>query len=133
MRKHAHTQYNNTHGDASTLVAGTITMILKVVKNTHRHPINQALHFIGAPFYAIGLCMVIGHFVGGMQTNLLAGFAIWISAVAMFIVGHKVEGNIMTITPILLARLLSRKVIVNYFAGKRIHLLRTWLWSVLKH
>jgi hypothetical protein len=99
--------------------------IVKLVKNTHRHPINQALHCVGAPFYIVGLYMIIGHFAN-IQTNLPIGFAIWMSAVAMFVVGHKVEGNIMTMTPVLVARLLSRKVVVaaNYFIGNHIHLFR---------
>ena len=41
--------------------------ILKIIKNTHRHPANQALHFIGAPFYAAGLLVILGHFAGIVQ------------------------------------------------------------------
>ena len=95
--------------------------LARLVQNTHRHPANQALHFIGAPFYAVGLGMVIGHFVGS-QTNLLIGIVMWITAIAFFVIGHKIEGNIMTMTPILVFRLLSRKVCTYQFA-KGIHLL----------
>ena len=101
------------------------TIIFKLIKNTHTHPINQTLHCVGAPFYIIGLYMIIGHFAN-IQTNLLIGFVMWISAVTMFVIGHKVEGNIMTMTPVLVARLLSRKVAAaaNYSIGNHIHLLR---------
>jgi len=99
-----------------------LAAILKLIRNTHRHPANQALHFIGASFYATGLVMVIGYFAG-IHMNLLAGIAMWISAVAMFVVGHKIEGNVMTMTPVLVFRLLSRKV-ASYLFLKRIHFLR---------
>ena len=99
-----------------------LAAIVKMVKNTHRHPANQALHFIGAPFYATGLAMIIGYFAG-IQTSLPAGIIMWMSAVAMFVTGHKIEDNVMTMTPVLIFRLISRKA-VNYLAAKRVHLLR---------
>ena len=70
--------------------------------------------------------MIIGHFAN-IQTNLLIGFTMWMAAVAMFVVGHKVEGNIMTMTPVLVARLLSRKIAAaaaNYPIGNYIHMFR---------
>ena len=101
--------------------------ILKIIKNTHRHPVNQALHSIGAPFYGIGLAMTLGH-IAGMQTNLTAGGAMLLAAIAMFVVGHKIEGNLRSMAPVLLFRflmvLLSRKV-ARYPVTKRVHLLRT--------
>jgi hypothetical protein len=100
--------------------------ILKIIKNTHRHPANQALHFMGAPFYVIGLVVVLGHFAGILQlqttTDLVAGTAMWIAAIAMFVLGHKIEGNIGSMTPVLLFRLLSRKV-ARYSIAQRVHLL----------
>jgi hypothetical protein len=99
-----------------------LAAVVKLVKNTHRHPANQALHFIGAPFYAIGLGMIVGYFAG-MQVNLLDGIAMSISAIAMFVAGHKIEGNVMTMTPVLVFRLLSRKA-ARYLLAKRIHFLR---------
>ncbi|HEX2558204.1 MAG TPA: hypothetical protein VHK86_07765 [Nitrososphaera sp.] len=99
-----------------------LAAVVKLVKNTHRHPANQALHFIGAPSYAIGLGMIVGY-LAGMQVNLLAGIAMWISAIAMFVAGHKIEGNVMTMTPVLVFRLLSRKA-ARYLLAKGIHFLR---------
>ncbi len=83
--------------------------ILKIIKNTHRHPINQALHSVGAPFYGLGLALSIGYF-GGMQTNLTAGCTMLLTAVAMFVLGHKIEGNIRSMAPVLLFRFLYAKV-----------------------
>jgi hypothetical protein len=95
--------------------------IVKLVKNTHRHPANRALHMAGAPLYVAGLAMVVGYFAG-IDTDPLAGLALWLSAVAMFTIGHKIEGNLGTITPVLLLRLLS-KVVKDLFTD-RVHLVR---------
>ncbi|HEY1248591.1 MAG TPA: hypothetical protein VGE97_06370 [Nitrososphaera sp.] len=93
--------------------------ILKIIKNTHRHPANQALHLIGAPFYAAGLVVIFGHFIDLMNQqatatttplNLIAGPAMLFTAIAMFVSGHLIEGNLGSITPVLIFRLLSRKV-----------------------
>ena len=104
--------------------------ILKIIKNTHRHPANQALHFIGAPFYAVGLLVIFGHFAGILhqQTtttttiDLVAGAAMLFAAIAMFVSGHMIEGNVGSTTPVLLFRLLSRNV-ARYSIAQRIHLL----------
>jgi hypothetical protein len=86
--------------------------ILKIIRNTHRHPANQALHSIGAPFYAVGLLVMLGHFAGIQEqqttttTGLAAGTAMWLAAIAMFVLGHKIEGNVGSMTPVLLFRLL---------------------------
>ena len=113
--------------------------ILKIIKNTHRHPVNQALHSIGAPFYGIGLAMILGH-LAGMQTNLAAGSAMLFAAISMFVLGHKIEGNIRSMAPVLLFRFLLAQVLLlsrsrrrrgrgrkvtRYPFAKRVHLLRT--------
>jgi hypothetical protein len=102
--------------------------ILKIIKNTHRHPANQALHFIAAPFYAVGLVIMLGHFAGIQQQTtmtidiVVVGAAMWLAAIAMFVLGHKIEGNIGSMTPVLLFRLLSRKI-ARYPIAQRVHLL----------
>jgi hypothetical protein len=107
-----------------------VQTILKIIKNTHRHPVNQALHCIGAPFYGIGIAMTLGY-LAGMQTNVAAGGAMLLAAIAMFVLGHKIEGNLRLMAPVLLFRFLlvlllsrSRKV-AHYPFAKRVHLLRT--------
>ncbi len=106
-------------------------VVIKMIKNTHRHPANQALHCIGAPFYVIGLAMIFGHYFAGAQTNPVIGAAMWLSAVVLFVAGHKIENNIRSMTPVLLTRLLSK--IARNFVEKRIHLLRARLGPVLEH
>jgi hypothetical protein len=106
--------------------------ILKIIRNTHRHPVNQALHSMGAPFYGVGLVIILGH-VAGMQTNLVVGGAMLLAAIAMFVLGHKIEGNLRSMAPVLLFRflvvivvvLLSRRKVARYPFAKRVHLLRT--------
>ena len=107
--------------------------ILKIIKNTHRHPVNQALHSIGAPFYGLGLAMILGH-LAGIHTNLAAAGAMLLGAMAMFVLGHKIEGNLRMMAPVLLFRFLlvlllsrrrSRSKIARYPFAKRVHLLRT--------
>ena len=96
--------------------------ILQIIKNTHRHPLNQALHSIGAPFYGIGLAMIFGY-LAGMQTNPVAGSTMFLVAVAMFVLGHKIEGNLNSMAPVLLSRLimvlLTRRIslVTNYVEG----------------
>jgi hypothetical protein len=108
----------------------TVQSILKIIKNTHRHPVNQALHSIGAPFYGLGLTMIVGH-LAGIHTNLAAASAMLLAAIAMFVLGHKIEGNLRMMAPVLLFRFLlvlllsRRRKIARYSFAKRVHLLRT--------
>lgn len=83
--------------------------------------------------------MILGH-LAGMQTNLAAGGAILLTAMTMFVLGHKIEGNLRSMAPVLLFRfllaqilLLSRSIrgrrrgrkLARYPFAKRVHLLRT--------
>jgi hypothetical protein len=87
---------------------------------------------MGAPFYGVGLVMILGH-LAGMQTNLAAGGAMLLAAIAMFVLGHKIEGNLRSMAPVLLFRflvvvvvvLLSKRKVARYPFAKRVHLLRT--------
>jgi hypothetical protein len=96
--------------------------ILQIIKSTHRHPINQALHSVGAPFYGIGLAMIFGHIMG-MKTDPIAGSSMFLAAVTMFVLGHRIEGNLNSMAPILLCRwiivLLMRRIgiIKSHFEG----------------
>ena len=67
-----------------------------------------------------------------MQTNLAVGGAMLLAAIAMFVLGHKIEGNLRSMAPVLLFRflvvvvvLLSRRKVARYPFAKRVHLLRT--------
>jgi hypothetical protein len=79
--------------------------------------------------------MILGN-LAGIQTNLAAAGAMLLAAIAMFVIGHKIEGNLRMMAPVLLFRfllvlLLSRRrrgrrgKIARYSFAKRVHLLRT--------
>jgi hypothetical protein len=105
--------------------------IFEIIKNTHRHPANQALHSIGAPFYGVSLAIVLGY-LAGLQTNLAAGASMLLAAIAMFVLGHKIEGNLRSMAPVILFRFLlallsrrSRRKVARYPLVKRVQLLWT--------
>jgi hypothetical protein len=104
---------------------------IRILKNTHRHPANWTLHCIGAPFYAAGITMICLN-LAALDADLLAGLALWLVAVALFVSGHKIEGNLASMTPVLIFRLLSRKT-GNYLDAHRVHLLCAWPWPIPEH
>jgi hypothetical protein len=96
--------------------------IVKMIKNTHSDPVNRAFHLVGLPLYGIGLFMALGHYVG-LQTDLAMGISMWLAAIAMFVCGHLIEGNIWSITPVLLFRLISK--IAHNFVLKKLQIFPT--------
>ena len=82
--------------------------IIKALKSTHRHPINRTLHFLGAPIYVTGIAMIIGSIWFG--TNLVNGVILWSMAIGLFLLGHKIEGNLKAITLVVLFKYLIRSV-----------------------
>jgi hypothetical protein len=98
-----------------------VHVFVRIIKNTHRHPANQALHLVGAPFYVIGLAMTCGYFAG-IQNDLVMGIAMWLAAVALFVSGHRIENNMGSMTPVLFFRLVSK--IAHNFVAQQVHFLR---------
>lgn len=101
-----------------TMLRSAIVM----VKSTHRHPANRALHVAGAPAYAAGFAMVAGYFLNA-GTDAVLGAILWLAAIAMFVAGHAIEGNVMSMTPVLLVRIAKRSLARHLFR-KGVHLLR---------
>ncbi len=83
--------------------------LVKAIKSTHRNPMNRILHCIGAPIYIFGIIMIIGHFLGIDNFNLLTGIILWSMAVGLFLTGHKIERNLRAMTLIILFRYLGTK------------------------
>lgn len=82
---------------------------VKLVKSTHRHPANIALHLAGLPLYGAGIAtIVMGAAAGQADPDVLAGAALIPLAIGLFVAGHAIEGNVMSMTPVLLARLAWR-------------------------
>ena len=83
--------------------------LVKAIKSTHRNPANRILHLIGLPIYATGIMLITGYFLN-VNTNPITGLILWLVAVSLFLIGHKIEGNLRAITLIILFKYLkSRK------------------------
>ncbi len=99
--------------------------VARILKNTHRHPANRALHLAGLPVYVAGLAKIMGFFIG-LQTDLIEGVLLWTLAVSMFVSGHMIEGNVRSMTPVLLFRILARSAKSRSDRVKhRVHLFRS--------
>jgi hypothetical protein len=85
-----------------------------MLRHTHRHPVNRALHIAGMPFYILGIALMI-------KSDIGPGALLLVAAVVIFTVGHKIEGNLRSITPVLAYLLISRNV-RRYIAANRIHI-----------
>ena len=79
--------------------------LLKAIKNTHRHPINITLHCIGLPLYIIGIYIIIFYFMD-QNKPLLNGIILWMSAISLFMIGHKIEGNLRAMTLVIIYKYL---------------------------
>jgi hypothetical protein len=83
--------------------------LVKTIKSTHRSPVNLFLHFIGLSLYIAGLFLIIG-FLTGIDTNPIEGTTLWGIAVMLFVIGHKVEGNLRATTPVVVFKYLMSKI-----------------------
>lgn len=91
--------------------------LVKAIKSTHRHPANRILHLIGLPIYVTGITLIAGYFLN-LNTKPITGLILWLAAVCLFLIGHKIEGNLKAMTLIVLFKYLSRKAkLIQY---------RTW-------
>ena len=87
--------------------------LVKAIKSTHRHPANRILHLIGLPIYVTGITSVAGYFLN-LNSNPISGLTLWLIAVSLFLIGHKMEGNLRAMTLIIVFKYLrSRKVILS--------------------
>ena len=80
-----------------------------MLRNTHRHPVNRALHLAGMPLYVLGVAYVVGFFFG-YPAEPAFGALLLLAGISMFTFGHRIEGNLSSITPVLASRLISRNV-----------------------
>lgn len=80
--------------------------LLKAIKNTHRHPINIILHCIGLPLYILGIYFIIVYFMN-QNVLILHGITLLVCSISLFILGHKIEGNLRAITIVVLYKYLK--------------------------
>ena len=82
--------------------------LTKAIKSTHRHPVNRILHCIGAPIYIIGIALIVNSLVSGIKSSDLEyGVTMCCTAVALFLIGHRTEGNLRAMTLILLYKFIA--------------------------
>jgi hypothetical protein len=84
--------------------------LIKAIKSTHRHPVNRILHCIGAPFYITGIAFILEG-IFGLHGNIMKGVVLSIMAIGLFLLGHKIEGNIRAMTLIILFKYVRFKAI----------------------
>ena len=83
--------------------------LFKAIRSTHRSPVNLFFHFIGISLYIAGLLLIIG-FLTGMGTSPIEGIILWSIAIMLFIIGHKIEGNLKATTPVVVFKYLISKL-----------------------
>jgi phosphate starvation-inducible membrane PsiE len=85
--------------------------LTKAIKSTHRHPINRILHCIGAPIYITGIALIVNSLVSGIRfPDLEYAIIMCCTAVALFLIGHRTEGNLRAMTLILLYKYIARSI-----------------------
>jgi uncharacterized membrane protein YGL010W len=85
--------------------------LTKAIKSTHRHSINRILHCVGAPIYVTGIALIVNNLVSGIRfPDLEYALAMCCTAVALFLIGHRTEGNLRAMTLILLYKYIATSI-----------------------
>jgi len=88
----------------------------KAIRNTHRHPVSQALHLLGLSLYIAGFTLLVIHYFGRTSQDITFypfSFILFPIAVMLFIAGHKIEGNLRAMTLIVIIKYLRSKIILK--------------------
>lgn len=88
-------------------LGGFLISAVKVVRFTHRHPANIGLHCVGLPMYLSGIPIAAGLLT---WTTPAIGLGMIAAGISLLVLGHAIEGNVGTMTPVLLARLAVRSL-----------------------
>lgn len=80
--------------------------LLKAIKNTHRHRANRVLHVVGLLLYAVAIFMFSDSLLN-TNVNPFASLFLIIVAIALFLLGHKIEGNVRATTWVVLFKYLK--------------------------
>jgi hypothetical protein len=88
--------------------------LLKAIKNTHRNPISILLHLVGLSLYIIGFVLIVGYYYSdGRSLNIsspIYGIILFPIAVGLFLIGHKIEGNLRAMTLIVVMKYLNSRL-----------------------
>jgi hypothetical protein len=80
--------------------------LLKAIKNTHRHPANRILHVVGLLLYVVAILMISGSLLN-TNVNPFASLFLFMVAIGLFLLGHKIEGNVRATTLVVLFKYLK--------------------------
>ena len=83
--------------------------LYKAIKNTHKHPLNITLHIIGLITYFPGFSFIILYLDHNIS-NVITGIFCIITAIGLFLIGHKIEGNLGANTSIILLKYIKFKI-----------------------
>jgi uncharacterized membrane protein len=103
--------------DSNNLESKAVPMpfsLVKAVKSTHRHPLNKILHAIGLLLYIFAIYIIVSYLSGQHDQNPTFALVLWLSAIGLFVLGHRIDGNVRAMTII---------VLFEYFKSK---LQRSW-------
>lgn len=84
--------------------------LLKSIKSTHRHPVNITLHIVGLIMYILGLSFIILYLVDNEVNKGIIGIVCVIAAIGVFLIGHKIEGNLGANTIIILLKYIKYNI-----------------------
>ncbi|MGN6628830.1 MAG: hypothetical protein ACTHKJ_03030 [Candidatus Nitrosocosmicus sp.] len=84
--------------------------LFKAIKSTHRHPANKILHGIGLFLYVVAILMIISICFSKNYENLFTIVLLFIVAIALFLLGHIIEGNIKATTWVIVFKYLQAYV-----------------------
>ena len=72
--------------------------LIKAIKSTHRHPANRILHGIGLFLYAVAIILIVSNYLLKTPLNLFMIVMLIVVAIALFLFGHTIEGNVKATT-----------------------------------
>ena len=84
--------------------------LLKAIKSTHRNPISRVLHLMGLSLYIVGFSLLAGYYLGSLGISPIIGIILFPIAIGLFLIGHKIEGNLRAMTLIILLKYLRSKL-----------------------
>jgi hypothetical protein len=84
--------------------------LFKAIKSTHRHPANKILHGIGLFIYGVAILLIISTYFLKNPVNLFTIVLLFVVAIALFLFGHGIEGNIKATTWVILFKYLQAYV-----------------------
>jgi NhaP-type Na+/H+ or K+/H+ antiporter len=84
--------------------------LIKAIKNTHRHPANRLLHAIGLLLYFLAILMILMGYFKDTNTNPFNSLILFAVAIALFLLGHRIEGNLGATTWVIIFKYLKAKI-----------------------